>query len=124
MNSASYCLSCVSDFTKKGWKCLSNSYIQFNVVLSKTGVSDSQILLDIDTIINQILIIIGEDTNNIQTVSIEQVIHSSLQITGTAAPSSASLSTASSSLSTSLAGPTLAGYDITGSSVIVYSSSS
>lgn len=44
---ATYCTSCVSGFTKKGWKCQNNTYVQFRFTL---GGTPDNVLSSIDSI--------------------------------------------------------------------------
>jgi hypothetical protein len=49
---ASYCTSCVTGFTKKGWKCQNNTYVKFKFTLNDVPLN---VLNNIDALVQQIL---------------------------------------------------------------------
>jgi hypothetical protein len=101
-----YCLSCATNYTKKGWKCQKNVYCGFSITLGNTP---DNILAKVDTIITSILGIIGENSTNVQAVTFDSIISGSTLITGSIDPSISSVSAATSLLQASIASGGLSG---------------
>jgi hypothetical protein len=55
-SSTTYCTSCLTGFSKVGWKCRNNSYVDFSVTLNTNA---SFIFADLDTIVSFILKILN-----------------------------------------------------------------
>lgn len=112
-----YCLTCISGYIKKFWKCQNNTFIGFSLTLSGAGVDTAQVLTSIDLIIASLLASIGEDPANIEVITFTSIVSGSVVVSGSIAPSSGNTSTASSALSAGLSNGTIAGFTVTASSI-------
>ena len=59
VGAATSCSSCIDGFTKKGWKCLNNTYVGFNIVFSA---DPSSVFTNIDSVISDLLTV-GQKNN-------------------------------------------------------------
>lgn len=57
-----HCTSCISGFSKEGWKCLNNTRIAFTLTL---GGNVAAVLTNIDAIISALLTMMGQSTSNV-----------------------------------------------------------
>ncbi len=111
---ATYCLTCASGFTKKGWKCQNNSYTGFKFTLADTP---ENVLANIDNIVTALLTILNVSTSNVDVITFNSITSGSTIVDGSATTDSTSTSTAALSSSLSPSGSTIAGMSVTTASV-------
>jgi hypothetical protein len=118
---STYCTTCISGFTKNGWKCQNNTHISFTITLS--GATTSSVVTNIDSIISALLQYLGQSSTNVDVITIQSIVAGSAILTASASPSG-SISTAASGLQSGLSGTTLSGYTISSASVTTVSPNS
>lgn len=114
-----YCTTCVSGYTKVGWKCQSNLNVGFSITLN--AISVAIVLNNIDSIVSQILTLIGANTTNTDLITFKSFKLGSVTMTGFATPttvSSSSIVSSTASLSSGLTSSTLGGFPVTSTSVV------
>ena len=120
IGSTTYCTSCLTGFTQDGWRCINSTYIQFSFTISTA--SPSAVLLDIDTIISALLVLLSENPENVHTITLSKVASGSTAIVGVYAGAT-STTAASSALTTGLS-TGLGAYTVVGVSVTTVGTSS
>jgi hypothetical protein len=117
---AKYCTSCITGFTKSGWKCQNNTRIAFTITL---GGDVAAVLNNIDAIIAALLPMMGQNATNIEVITIQSIKSGSAVIDASASPPS--LAAAAASFTSSLAATsTLGGLSITSTTVTTTGSTS
>jgi hypothetical protein len=120
-SSATYCTSCLTGFSKVGWKCRNNSYVDFSVTLSTNA---SFIFADLDTIVSFILTILNESLTNIHKVTFHKIKDGSAVVGGSVDSTTLPTSTAAAMLATGFSsGGSVGSFPVVSSSVTVYGGS-
>lgn len=128
LNSQSYCLSCVTGFTRVGWFCKDNNNVGFQIILQETS---SNILGSINSVQSDIKNkVCGSNSDLCSKISVyfNKIDPGSTVIDGSIVSSDSNaqtLNTASSNFNTQIAkGSSLAGFSVGSSSSVVNSGSS
>jgi len=67
IGASTFCSSCITGFSKVGWKCLNNTYVGFTIVLNA---DPSYVLTNVDSIINGLLSVAQQGNGSITQGSI------------------------------------------------------
>lgn len=80
-----YCTSCVSGYTKSGWKCQSNLYVGFTLVLTNTNLTS--VLSSVDSIVIALLSKLKvSDTKKVDLITFNSFKAGSVVVSGGATP--------------------------------------
>lgn len=115
IGSPTYCTSCVSGFTKQGWKCQNNTYVGFTLVLNTLA---TNVLGNIDTIVDQIVALDTTNMTDTSSITFISILDGSAIVSGTV--TGATTTALSAGLSS---GASLGGYAIQSSTIVSYGSS-
>jgi hypothetical protein len=113
---ATYCTSCMSGFTKKGWKCQNNTYVKFTFTLNDVP---QNVLTNIDALVQLILRTCGENSTNIDAVTFNIIQSRPTVIDGSVTTTTTSPTVAAASLSSALATNSFGSYTVVSFSVSV-----